>query len=68
MLSIDGCRLSFELSDYEEEVTEEEFLRDIESLYQYVRGNPKKVTELFNRYGTSNNTRMTISLLPLGYF
>jgi len=67
MLAIDGRKVSFELSDYEEGVTEAEFLEDIESLYKYVKQNPKQVTELFNRYGTRNNSRMTISLSDLAY-
>ncbi|ADP34535.1 hypothetical protein [Bacillus atrophaeus] len=56
-----GCELI-----YDESLTEQELLESIESIYNYIKQNPKEVTNLLNRFSMRDNN-MTINLLNLGF-
>lgn len=65
MFVIESQKLWCELF-YDENLTEQELLESIESIYNYIKQNPKEVTNLLNRYSMRENNYMTINLFNLG--
>ncbi|UGB30961.1 MULTISPECIES: hypothetical protein [Bacillales] len=52
---------------YDEDLTEQELLKSIETIYTYIKQNPKEVTDLFNRFTMRENNYMSINLVSLGF-
>ncbi|TYS09270.1 hypothetical protein FZC70_12235 [Bacillus subtilis] len=52
---------------YDEELTEQEILESIESIYTYIKLNSEEVTSLLNRYSMRENNYMTINVFNLGF-
>lgn len=52
---------------YDRDLTEQELLESIESIYKYIKNNPREVTNLLNRYSMRKNNSMTINLFNLGF-
>ncbi|MEC2073992.1 hypothetical protein [Alkalihalophilus marmarensis] len=66
MFVIESQKLWCELF-YDESLTEQELLESIESIYTYIKQNPKEVTNLLNRYSMREHNYMTINLFNLGF-
>ncbi|UAL52287.1 hypothetical protein [Metabacillus dongyingensis] len=66
MFIIESRKLWCELS-YDEDLTEKELIEGIETVYNFIKQNPKEVTYLFNRYSMRENALMTINLFNLGF-